>query len=315
MDATTGFESWAAKYVRQGRVIDWQQEGVSHSEGQAWGLLLAQVAGDRDCFEEIESWTAANLAVRQDRLMGWRRWPEIGEVECHTATDGDLFRAWALLRADRDQGWTGHLDTAIAIARDIADLCLVPDPRFGDQLLISPGTKARRGPERVLMNPSYVMPRALRELGEAAGDPRLTRAADHGEAVLLELVEAARMWDWIDVTTESFAEALEHRAGWGFDALRVPLYLAWSERRDHPAVSAGLSMMEDDAQCGHVVVRRSGRGLVEKESDHPGFLAIPDVVRCQPLSAASVNSSSYYADTLRMLAAVAQYEGGCALPS
>jgi endoglucanase len=44
------FRSWASSYMRQGRVIDWQQNAISHSEGQGWGLLLAQAAGDRKAF-------------------------------------------------------------------------------------------------------------------------------------------------------------------------------------------------------------------------------------------------------------------------
>lgn len=79
--AVPDFQTWATTYIRQGRVIDWQQHGISHSEGQGWGLLLAQAAGDRDAFEQIEAWTAANLALRQDQLMAWSRLPDDGQID------------------------------------------------------------------------------------------------------------------------------------------------------------------------------------------------------------------------------------------
>ena len=45
--APGGFASWADAYLRRGQVIDWQQNGISHSEGQGWALLLAQAATPR----------------------------------------------------------------------------------------------------------------------------------------------------------------------------------------------------------------------------------------------------------------------------
>tara|TARA_R100000935_G_scaffold28385_2_gene48733 strand:+ start:845 stop:1849 length:1005 start_codon:yes stop_codon:yes gene_type:complete len=308
--ATRDFAAWASSYLIQGRVIDWQQEGVSHSEGQGWGLLLAQAAGARDAFERIEAWTAANLAVRQDRLMAWRRRPQDGQIDWRNATDGDLFRAWALLRAGRDSGWPGHLETALEIARDLAALCLAPDPRAPNEPLLIPGAEARRDQGRVLVNPSYIMPRALRELGEAAGEPRLLRAADHGETLLAELAAAGRLWDWIDVTAEGFVPPVEHCAGWGYDALRVPLYLAWSGRRYHPAVAAALELAEAGAPPGGLIVRRDTDGAPQDVSDHPGYRALPAAARCLRLPEAGA-ARSYYPDTLRMLAEVALREGGC----
>ncbi|TJZ79865.1 glycosyl hydrolase family 8 [Paracoccus hibiscisoli] len=305
------FRVWAETYLRQGRVIDWQQNGISHSEGQGWGLLLAQAAGDQVAFEQIEAWTAANLSLRQDRLMAWSRRSEDGLIDWNNATDGDLFRAWALLRAGRDSGWSGYIDTALAIARDIAVLCLAPDPRAPAEPLLLPGAEARREAARVLVNPSYIMPRALRELGEAAGEPRLIRAADHGETLLTELAAADRLWNWVDVTEWGFVEPIEHRAGWGYDAIRIPLYLGWSDRRANPAHSMGLQLLEDALTPGHVVVQRDPRGHPVSESNHPGFLSLVSSARCQPLPGGRSSRSSYYPDTLKLLAETALREGGC----
>ncbi|HAW23201.1 MAG TPA: glycosyl hydrolase family 5 [Pseudomonas sp.] len=309
--ASPDFQTWAAAYLRDGQVIDWQQDAISHSEGQGWGLLLAQVAGDREAFEQIEAWTVAHLAVRQDRLMAWSRRPEDGRIDWHNATDGDLFRAWALLRAARDSGWSDHGEAAVAIARDLANLCLAPDPRAPAELLLVPGAEARRGGDRVLVNPSYIMPRALRELGMAANEPRLLRAADHCETLLAELAAAGQLWNWVDVTTSGFQEPLEHRAGWGYDALRIPLYLSWSDRRAHPAFAAGLRLLQQGTSPGQVVVQRTADGRPEAASDHPGFLALDRAARCRSLPNWPADRRSYYPDTLMMLANTALREGGC----
>ena len=63
------WRDWKAAYLRgDGRVVDEENEGISHSEGQAYGLLLAQAWGDRAAFEQIEDWTRMNLAKRNDTL-------------------------------------------------------------------------------------------------------------------------------------------------------------------------------------------------------------------------------------------------------
>jgi len=65
-------------------------------------------------------------------------------------------------------------------------------------------------PYAKMINPSYFMPRALRELGAAAKHPELTAAADHGETVLSELSALGPAPDWVDVTLEGFAAPFEH---------------------------------------------------------------------------------------------------------
>lgn len=314
------WERWVQSYVRSGRIVDEHQRAISHSEGQGYGLLLAQAHGDRDVFVQIERWTTNHLSVRNDSLMAWKWQPGAGNniPDWHNATDGDVFRAWALLRAGRDSGWTEHTDAALRIARDIARLCLAPDPRTANGPLLLPGAEARRAENRVLINPSYIMPRALRELGEAAGEPALVQAADHGETVLAELAATGFLPNWVDVTRAGFAKPLEHDFRWGYDALRIPLYLAWSDRTDHPAVRSAASLMSDGALPGHVVVEAAPQGEVLQASDRVGFTAIRRLIECAYIDASSASAvigTDYYSDTLLMLIDLAFREGGCNTPA
>lgn len=310
-----GWQGWLDRYVQDGRVIDWQQDKITHSEGQGYGLLLAQAHGDRSSFDAIEDWTMRHLAVRKDNLMAWAWRPQTGGVgdDLQTATDGDLFRAWALLRASRDSGWSGYADTAIAIAQDIAELCLVPDPRAPNEYLLGPASDSRRSLNRVLVNPSYFMSRALRELGDAAGDTRLIRAADHGETVLTELAGTGLLPNWIDITATGFEKPAEHELLWGYDALRIPLYLSWSGRRDHAAVSQGLDLLTRSTVVDHLATQVADSGHILTQSSHQGYHAIVALAACQlqSFSNSFTREASYYPDTLMLLASVAVRESGC----
>ena len=304
--------SWKARFLLpEGRVVDQGQGGISHSEGQGYGLLLAQAAGDAATFRQIEDWTARHLAIRQDALMGWKWQAEAGGRVSgwHNATDGDLFRAWALLRAGRDSGWTGFEAQAVRIARDIAGICLAPDPRAPQEWLLRPGAEARQDAGRVLLNPSYFMPRALRELGEECGEPRLIRAADHAETVLAELADQGFLPDWIDRTDAGFAPPADHDLRWGYDAVRIPLYLIWSGRAGHPAVAVAAALMDRADLAGHLALRVSPEGVVGAESDHPGYRAIWALIDCARAEPAA--DEPYYPATLGLLARLAVRESDC----
>ncbi|WP_236737071.1 glycosyl hydrolase family 8 [Palleronia pelagia] len=305
----SAWHSWKARYLDpSGRVMDRDQQ-ISHSEGQAYGLLLAQAFGDRDAFSKIEAWTVATLVRPDAPFMGWRFDPGSGSVDNVTATDGDLLRAWALLRAMRDSGWQEFAGRADAVAHAIAARCLAPDPRApAERLLLPQADAAAGGRGRITINPSYFVSVALRELGAAFDLPDLVRAADHGETVLAELAARGAIPDWIDVAPEGFRAPANHAARSGYDALRIPLYLCWSGRRDHPAVGVMAAALARAPTAGHVAVVTDPGGTVVSESDAAGYRAIQALSVCDPLPAAGAQRF-YYPATLWLLALVAQREG------
>nr|WP_088626176.1 glycosyl hydrolase family 8 [Oceanicola sp. 22II-s10i] len=312
-DGRSAWIQWRDKFVAQdGRVVDNGQNGISHSEGQAYGLLLAQAFGDRPTFERIEAWTRRTLANRQDALMSWAWDPSQAQhiLDWHNATDGDLFRAWALLRASRVTGWSIDLSVTEAICRDVVTLCLAPDPRTPDALLLLPGAEARHDEAGVLVNPSYYHPRALRELGTAFGMPELSQAAAHGERLLHELASIGPVPDWIEVTTEGFAPPRDHLLRSSYDALRVPLYLAWSGLGDHAAVVEMRAAMRRATLPGHVAVAFDKDGTPLSESNEPGFRAIVTLASggIPDIEGQDIANQPYYSATLHLLCAIARNE-------
>ena len=305
--------AWRDRFVApDGRVIDDVNDGISHSEGQAYGLILAEAFGDRETFDRIEGWTRGHIANRQDALMSWKWDPSRADSipDWHNATDGDLLRAWALLRAASNRGWPVDSAVPAAITRDIVALCLAPDPRRADAPLLMPGAEAVRQADRVLVNPSYYHPRAMRELAAAFDAPQLARAADHGETLLAELAATGFLPDWVAVTPDGFEAPRDHDYRSSYDALRIPIYLAWSGLAAHPAVAGMATMMARTDQPDHVAVRVEADGAVTAISNAPGYRVIAELAkdRFVPLSAGDLASQSYFPATLQMLAHVAHAE-------
>ncbi|WP_375688281.1 glycosyl hydrolase family 8 [Pseudooceanicola sp. LIPI14-2-Ac024] len=312
-DAPEAWATWRARFLApDGRVVDDGQGGISHSEGQGYALLLAQAFDDRDSFDLIEDWTRRSLANRQDALMSWAWDPARAEhvIDWHNATDGDLFRAWALLRAARVSGWPVDLSVVEAICRYIVALCLAPDPGVPGALLLRPGAEARRDDAGVLVNPSYYHLRALRDLGAAFGLPALTATADHGDNLLRALAAAGPVPDWIEVTGDGVAPPRDHAMRSSYDALRVPLYLAWSGMADHPAAVVMRDAMRRATHPGHVAVSFAPDGSILAESDQPGYRAIETLAsgKNPRIDARDPAVQPYYPATLQLLCHVAARE-------
>src|SRR5258708_4404011 len=76
---TTSLDDWrafAAGYIApEGRVVDTGNGGVTHSEGQGYGLLFAEHFDDRPTFDSLLGWTQANLRRSGDALHAWRYKP------------------------------------------------------------------------------------------------------------------------------------------------------------------------------------------------------------------------------------------------
>ena len=232
--------AFQARYVTpEGRVVDTGNGGISHSEGQGWSMLLAVRADDRQGFDRLYDWTRRTLQRPRDALHSWRYRPDaaIPVDDPNNATDGDLCIAWALLEAARRWGRAEHAAAGAAIGRDVLRLLL---RRAGTYSLLLPGLQGFERAGHVVVNPSYYVFPAFPLLARAVPDAAWARLAADGLTVL-RLARFGR-WqlppDWLQVGRHD--GALAPAIGWlprfSFDAVRVPLWLAWAGLHDEPAL-------------------------------------------------------------------------------
>lgn len=245
----------------EGRLVDTGNQQVSHSEGQGFGLRLALFFEDRETFARIWRWTRMNLYVRGDRLAAWRWKPgQFQPIEDrNNASDGDVLIAWALGEAGRQWQEPAYLEAARAIAADIRTKLLRETP-YG--VLLLPGAEGFERADGLIINPSYWVFPALDELA------LLNPPAETWQALRqtgLKLLEEARFgrWqlppDWLALNA-GFALPTGFQPRFGYDAIRVPLYLIWGG--NNPA----------DPQPLHRLLQR----LVEFWDRFAGAAFIPD---------------------------------------
>jgi endoglucanase len=313
-----GWEDWRARFLTpEGRVIDDYQGDISHSEGQAWGLLFAVAANDWPAFDAIRGWTNAFLAVRQDPLLAWRFVPgEAWETrDYNNASDGDLFYAWALLRGGRQFSDPDALAQAERIARGLIEICVAEDPRRSGRLQLLPGAENFRHDGGLTLNPSYIMPRALHELAAAFDLPILAQVAEDGAALLEEVAAEGLPPDWLGLDGGGWSAAEGDKGRFGYDAIRVPLYLIWSGRAGHPMVRQVAQLW---SQGGEGTAVRAGRdGQILHRDPSPGYAALARTVRLATAPEkviASVSTQAarqgYYPATLGLLAELVAHDIG-----
>ena len=232
-------DSWnhyrAAFIDSAGRVVDTGQSGISHSEGQAYAMLLATAADDRASFDTIWAWTRENLAIRKDRLIAWKWDPSRHRVaDMNNATDADVLSTWALLRAASQWGDPEYESQARTRLLDIRKH-LIRDTQYGPVLI--PGVNGFVHDDGMTVNLSYWVFPALTNFHEAEPEGPWRDVIETGLSLLdrAGLGEHGLPPDWLALDDPPGPSDL-YPPRFGYEALRIPLYACWDGIRNLSAL-------------------------------------------------------------------------------
>ena len=308
------WQAYKARFVTdQGRVVDTANGMISHSEGQGYAMLIAVAANDRAGFEKIWGWTRANLMVRDDQLVAWR-WepnqrPAIADM--NNASDGDLLIAWALAEAADFWGEQAYKIAGRRIAVEVGRKLILLKTKFGSLLL--PGVSGFAGEDRKdgpVVNLSYWVFPALARLPLVAPDVDWAGLTQSG----LDLIKIARFGpsglptEWLSAAGGEIRPADGFARTFGYNTIRIPLYLAWAgigEREHYSAFanawsSRGIAVV--DSQTGRATETLS-------EGGYGDLVALTMCVTSGKAFTSDFNATrateNYYPATLHLLAHIA----------
>jgi len=297
-----------------GRVIDDGNAGITHSEGQGYGMLLAAAFRDRAAFDRIWTWTHDHLKRKDDFLFSWKWTPEnggsVGDV--NNATDGDLLIAWALLRGFNTWHDYKYKQAAGQIVITILEKTTT-ETYLGTQLL--PGLVGFQKPEGVVLNPSYYVLPAFTELATAFPSDKW-KPLRAGALALLGTAQFGK-WklspDWTLVGEHWVELAPGHDEIFGYNAIRVPLHIAWDDP-DSPLLKTFSDFWQSAATANWdpatVNLRYDSFGPY---AALPGMLAVRELTlacaKKNKLTVAEIprldTEESYYSASLKLLTKVA----------
>jgi endoglucanase len=322
----TEWAQFRGRFVtREGRVLDVGKGDETHTEGQGFGMLFAAEAGDIATYDKILDWTRRYLRHSRDNLHAWRyRGDAVDAVaDRNNATDGDIMIAWALMRGADLFARPALAREAALICRDILAHCT---REVGGKLVLLPAVQGFEKRDHVILNPSYYVFPALMEFEKVVPGPQWRRLIADGLAIFRE----ARFgrWnlpaDWIEFSREAtFKPRLA--AGWptrfSWDAVRVPLYLAWARQHEDPALRSCVEFWTDPANRslpawtdlrsnipapypGHAGVRAVAQLACATQQRHMKISDLPRVAQ----------ATDYYGASLVMLSRIAWQEARAGAP-
>lgn len=228
------WDDYKALYLQSnGAITDTYNNNMTHSEGQSYGMLFALAYGDKEAFDKILQWTEQNLYNSENGLHYWAYKPnETNHTADHNnATDGDLLMAWALLKAGRAFKDPSYTRKAENLAQAIADHCSV---RFANRALLLPGVSGFYLNSAVVVNPSYFILPALRDLASYTHQKIFDDLYKDSKKLLLDLttinLKVKLTPDWVNVDAQGqLTPASQWPARSSYDAIRVPLYVYWDD--------------------------------------------------------------------------------------
>ena len=300
------WELYRQKFVTaEGRVVDDANGGISHSESQGYGLLLACLAGDRGSFASILSFTRTELLIRDDGLAAWR-WdpkatPRVSDI--NNASDGDLLIAEALACAGTRWSMPAYTTAARQIARSLAKVALL---KRGGQTWLMPAAKGfseQDRPDGPVVNPSYWVFETFPVLAKLTGDQSWMEVQASGLKLLDDLARRRTpAADWLSIRGEPKpAEGFPPQ--FGYNALRIPLYLLRAGLADKQR----LDPFRQAWANGTAVIDVTNGKPVEPLPD-AGYRILNAAMACAldrtpvPAELKSFEPTLYYPSTLHLLA-------------
>lgn len=258
-------------YVDEGRVSRTDQGGDTVSEGQAYGMLVALAIGDAVRFDNIWSWTKANLE-RPDGLLSWR-WHDGQVVEKAAASDADVLAAWALLLAGDRFNSPEYRTAGQQLASAVLDQETV---KVGGLPVLVAGPWATRSSPSFVV-PGYFAPPVFASLADLTGDKRWDDLVATSRDVTAQLHsgEAQLVPDWAKIDSEGGAAAHgapgsgSEEGSYSLDAARLYVWLAMScDDQDRALAAPRWSLFEQEKQWGVAMIYGLD-GSRQTDNQHP----------------------------------------------
>jgi endo-1,4-beta-D-glucanase Y len=285
-------ETFLASYLTaDGRVLRHDQGGDIVSEGQAYGMLIAQIAGRPATARRIWAWTKSHLS-RADGLLAFHATGD-GDITSHEpAADADILAAYALLRYDGLHDRAMHADGRRLAAAVLANES-VPLPT-GEPIPVAGSWAIVSSPPMV--NPSYWMPSVFAALARFTGDRRWSRAAATTESLLCQLTDGGRRLppDWAHLEDGRLTPAAAPGGGpgiqYGLDAARLPLWLGTghSEPGRRLAAAWWTELLSGDERAAGLALSLTGEVIDARTNPLPLLAAAAAAAAAGDLTASRV---------------------------
>ncbi|MBF0463732.1 MAG: hypothetical protein HQK88_00885 [Nitrospirae bacterium] len=232
------WEKYKTTFIQaDGRVVDFYQGQMSHSEGQGYGMLLSVLYNDKSTFDKLYKWTKNNLMLRKDNLSVWSWGKRANDkwdvIDYNNATDGDVLIAFALIKAANKWQNNAYKTEGTKIVGAIrANLSV----KWQGLNVLLPGYYGFTKNDSIVLNPSYIIPPAYK-LFASVDDKAFWEKTYKDSITFLGQCKFSKYklpGDWIALTGKGLQLSSENPQVFGYDAIRTFLYLSLDKVVPYP---------------------------------------------------------------------------------
>lgn len=229
--ATKSWEYYKKTFIsNDGRVIDYQRNSVTTSEGQAYAMRRALMMDDKATFNKTYDWAKYNLQHKNDKLFAWLWGQKILDqqgnikyeiLDQNSATDADIEIAITLILASNVWEKESYMNDALKIINDVWNKETIDIK--GVRILIS-GVNQNRT-ENIEVNPSYFMPSPFKIFAEVDRKHDWLKLVDSSYGLTdfcIDNIESGLPPDFFYINRKTGAIIFkEDRSDFSYDAVRV----------------------------------------------------------------------------------------------
>lgn len=286
------YRRYAASFVEDGRVVDITTGARSTSEGQAYGLFFALVAGDQTRFDAMATWTRDNLlAGRWKGLPAWlwgaREDGSWGVLDPNSATDADLWMAYAFVEAGRIWARPELVERGRSLAARILSANLRSTDEIGPVLLPAPYGFEHEDGRRLRLNPSYLVLAQFRRFAALEVPGPWDELEATARLILTDGSRGGFAPDWLEFVRGQGFESGGQTSS--YDAIRAPLFAAFEA--SNPLLESVSGPLRSYERSGRLHERfLLGDEVMGEGRAPPGFAAalMPAAARLAPDALASL---------------------------
>lgn len=266
---------------KDGRIVDFDRNSNTTSEGQGYMLLRSFCVDDRDTFDLTYGWTKNNLQ-RKDYLFSWL-WGENTRMDytvldSNSASDADIDIAYALLLAYKKWGSKKYIEEARLIINSIWEH---ETKVINGYRVLMPGV-IQTNSDIIEINPSYFAPYAFKlfEQYDKAHDwSELVDSSYYYLAQVMEKTSTGLPPDWFLIENNQIVLEKSPRGDFSYDAVRVfpRIFLDYKinkEQRALPLLSKIHFFMNKWTESKELHVNYSADGKVENNDHFVGGISV-----------------------------------------
>ena len=217
-----------------GRVVDWQNKGVTHTEGIGYSLFFSVYFSDKKTFYKIYRWFRKNLPLNDKGLIPWL-WGKLpngkwGILDSNDATDGNLWIAYSLLLGYEKWHDLELKEFALSLIRNIKKFDIYIKNKC---IFLLPAAKYFVNKNSVIVNPSYYTPFIFRKIYEYDKDPIWLKLAKQSYKLwyFIFLTPYHLYPEWIKVD-KTYCKVTDISGIMAFNAIRIPIWILYSSNTE-----------------------------------------------------------------------------------